>query len=72
MEKRKQYTTLKKLNTPDGRIQHQSNQPKLNGFECPKCGAELFDSSPLLMKTSNPPMLDIHCGYCTYTGYRNM
>lgn len=64
--------TLKKLNVQHNRMQHQSNLPKLNGYECPECGAELFDSSPLMIKTSSPPKLDIHCSKCSYKGYREI
>jgi len=47
-----------------------SNEPRLNGIECPKCGKELFDSSPMVTLTSDPPQKDIHCEGCGYRGYR--
>jgi hypothetical protein len=47
-----------------------SNAPVKNGIECPKCGAELLDSSPRYILTSNPPKKNIHCEKCDFTGYR--
>ncbi len=45
-------------------------QPIKNGIECPKCGEELFDSSPAITYTSIPPKKAIKCDNCNYTGYR--
>jgi len=47
-----------------------SNEPRLNGIECPKCGKELLDSEPMCILTSNPPQKRTHCSNCLYTGYR--
>lgn len=46
------------------------NQPHPNGIECPECGEELWDSSPMTILTSNPPQKNIHCPACGYKGYR--
>ncbi len=46
------------------------NRPRPNGIECPKCGCELFDSSPMVTLTSNPPQKNTICNGCGYTGYR--
>lgn len=45
-------------------------RPHPNGIECPECGAELWDSDPMMILTSNPPQMDIHCEGCQYRGYR--
>lgn len=47
-----------------------AGKPCMNGIACPDCGAELFDSSPLITLTSNPPQKNIHCEQCKYFGYR--
>jgi hypothetical protein len=47
-----------------------SNNPRLNGFACPKCGEELFDSKPMITLTSMPPKKNVHCSKCDYVGYR--
>ena len=41
-----------------------------NGIACPSCGAELFDTSPLVVLTSSPAQKHIHCNGCSYKGYR--
>ena len=46
------------------------NSPKHNGIVCPKCGEELFDSTPNIVLLSNPPQYNIHCEKCGYKGYR--
>ena len=46
------------------------NGPVKNGIACPKCGAELMDSDPAMLLTSNPPQKRTHCSECDYTGYR--
>ena len=46
------------------------NEAHPNGIECPKCKAELWDSSPMLTLTSNPPQKNIHCPQCHYVCYR--
>ena len=45
------------------------SKPKQNGIACPKCGAELWDSSAMIL-FSVPPRKDVHCPECDYTGYR--
>ena len=46
------------------------NNPKLNGIACPKCGAELYDSNPMITLTSMPAQKNVHCSKCDYVGYR--
>ena len=46
------------------------NKPHPNGIACPKCGAELWDSNPMMTLTSNPPKENVHCESCDYRGYR--
>ena len=46
-----------------------SNKPRKNGIACPKCGLELWDSSPMYVYASLPPQLDVNCD-CGYSGYR--
>ncbi|KKK89154.1 hypothetical protein LCGC14_2735970 [marine sediment metagenome] len=46
------------------------NEPHANGIKCPECEGELWDSSPHIMLTSNPPQKNIHCPECGYTGFR--
>jgi len=38
------------------------NAPQKNGIACPDCGAELWDTSPNVTLTTNPPLKNIHCG----------
>ena len=47
-------------------------QPRPNGIACPKCGAELLDSSHAAIMLSNPPQVPVHCSNreCGYTGLR--
>jgi len=47
-----------------------SNEPHINGLACPECGAELFDSEPIMTLASYPPQKKIHCNNCEYNGYR--
>jgi DNA-directed RNA polymerase subunit RPC12/RpoP len=47
-----------------------SNDPRPNGIKCPKCGSELWDSTPSIILCSNPPQKDTHCPSCGYRGYR--
>jgi len=46
------------------------NSPVPNGIACPKCGEELFDSTPNIVLTSYPPQHNVNCPKCGYTGYR--
>jgi len=49
-----------------------NNGPILNGIECPTCGSELMDSTPLHVLACIPPKLNVHCSSekCDYIGYR--
>ena len=47
-----------------------SQEPKRNGIECPDCNAELYDSSAGVVLASMPAQYNIHCGECSYSGYR--
>ena len=72
MEEKKDLKSLKEHN--EQRLfffeKTNSNAPRPNGVACPKCGAELFDSNPLMKLTSIPPQKNVHCGECSYIGYR--
>ena len=46
------------------------SSPRLNGIACPKCGAELYDSNPMVTLTSMPAQKNVHCSKCDYIGYR--
>lgn len=46
------------------------NEPHPNGIGCPKCGKELWDTSPAMTLTSYPAQKNVHCLYCGYVGYR--
>jgi transcription elongation factor Elf1 len=48
----------------------KAKTPHPNGLNCPQCKAELWDSSPTLRLSSNPPQLNVHCPKCGYKGYR--
>ena len=41
-----------------------------NGLACPRCNNELYDSNDEV-KTSFPPMRDVHCPECKWRGYRS-
>lgn len=45
-------------------------EPCANGIACPECGEELWDSNPMLTRSSSPPKKDVHCPKCDYRGYR--
>ena len=47
----------------------KKTQPHPNGIACPTCGAELWDSSPMVILTSNPVQKNIHCPACGFIGY---
>lgn len=47
-----------------------NDSPTLNGIDCPKCGEELLDSSPMTTLTSCPPQKNVNCSKCDYVGYR--
>lgn len=40
------------------------------GIACPNCGNELYDSSPGLCLTSNPPQYRVFCRVCNWVGTR--
>ena len=46
------------------------NSPVLNEIACPKCGEELYDSSPMMTLTSIPAQKNVHCSKCDHVGYR--
>jgi len=48
----------------------QANTPRPNGLACPYCDGELWDSSPMTLRTSYPPQLDVHCNGCGWKGTR--
>lgn len=52
------------------KIREHMNDPRPNGIECPECKSELWDRSPMITLTSNPPQKDIYCPQCHYVGYR--
>ena len=47
-----------------------SNKPRPNGIACPKCGAELEDTAPMVTLTSWPTQKNVGCPRCHYVGYR--
>ena len=47
-----------------------NSSPRLNGIACPKCGEELYDSTPMVTLTSMPAQKNVHCSKCDYVGYR--
>jgi hypothetical protein len=66
---------LKSLDEYNGeRVQYHFNlmseQPRLNGIACPKCGEELVDTNPMVTLTSYPPQKNVNCLKCEYIGYR--
>ncbi len=50
-------------------VEMNSNRPQKNGISCPKCGKEMWDSSPMVTLTSFPTQKNVHCD-CGYKGYR--
>lgn len=55
----------------DRRILHSYDAgPRRNGIACPRCAAELLDTSPMITLTSDPPQKEIGCSKCGYRGYR--
>jgi len=67
----KKLVSLKDFNSlARNKYANDRDQPIPNGIECPKCGAELFDSFPRIILASNPPQKNIHCDNCGYKGYR--
>lgn len=70
MSKRK----LKSLAQANGEaLQREANgKPCPNGIACPKCGCELWDTSPNVILTSHPGQKYVACVSfeCGYTGTR--
>lgn len=56
----------------DRRATYEPRGQLLNGIACPKCGAELADTNPNMIMTSNPPQTGVNCSdqACGYRGYR--
>jgi len=50
--------------------ERSSDKSRRNGIACPKCGAELYDSNPMVSYSSMPPSSPIHCEECKFTGSR--
>lgn len=46
-----------------------SNKPRPNGIDCPKCGGPLWDSCPGIVLMSYPPQKNVHCPSCGHQGY---
>lgn len=67
--------TLKNLadfNAQRSDLMRQLNDPspRPNGIACPKCGAEMNDTAPMITLTSYPPQKNVGCPQCDYSGYR--
>lgn len=45
-------------------------QQKRTGIACPRCGRELVDRYADVVLTSCPPMKDVVCNNCGFTGHR--
>lgn len=69
---KKKLKNLDEHNAQQGSMHWElnSNQPRLNGIACPKCGEELYDFNPMVTLTSIPPKKDVNCSKCDYIGYR--
>ena len=62
--------TLGEFNEDKRREYEVARKPRPNGIACPECGAELWDSNPMVMLTSYPPQMNVCCSACDYRGYR--
>ena len=62
--------SLEAFNEEARRRHRLATEPHGNGIACPKCGAELRDSNPMMMLTSDPPQMNVHCPACDYYGTR--
>jgi hypothetical protein len=71
MSKKQKLKTLDEHNSIawSNQVNMFYNEPKPNGIACPKCGNEMWDSTPMVILTSNPAQKNIHCN-CGYVGYR--
>lgn len=47
-----------------------SDGSRPNGIKCPLCKTELHDSEPMVVFTSNPAQMRIHCPKCGYSATR--
>lgn len=54
------------------RAAQKMNEPHPNGLACPECGKELWDSTPMMVLTSNPPQKNVHCPACGHRGYATL
>jgi hypothetical protein len=68
----KKLKDLNEHNAEASSIQWAMNDdsPVLNGIACPKCGEEMYDSSPMVMLTSFPAQKNVNCSKCDHVGYR--
>ena len=68
----KNLRTLEEHNSErwSSHISMTDNSARLNGISCPNCNEEMYDTSPNVILTSNPPQKNIHCENCKYSGYR--
>lgn len=66
----KRLIKLQDFNDVRSDCYQRENAPKPNGIECPRCGAELLDSTPMIVLASYPPKKSVHCAKCDYRGYR--
>ena len=57
-QRMEQYSALRKM-----------QESHANGIACPECGAELWDSNPMMTLPSSPPRKNVHCPKCNYRGY---
>jgi ribosomal protein S27E len=39
------------------------------GVACDRCGAELYNPSPGIMLTTDPPKINVRCSKCDFSGY---
>lgn len=46
------------------------SEPHPNNIACPRCGAELWDSSPGIVLLSYPGQVEVLCPSCGYRGRR--
>lgn len=63
--------TLEQHNAEKQQAMDDYRKPLANGIQCPSpgCGAELRDTQPNEMLTSNPPCKHVHCASCGWRGY---
>jgi DNA-directed RNA polymerase subunit RPC12/RpoP len=66
----KKLKTLEKHNQDRIKVKKSLYKPRKNSIECPTCGKELYDTTPMQTFTSDPPKKAIHCKHCGYKGFR--